>query len=146
MSKSSIPRSAIKLGELLVKELEVDPGGDYLTRWMAHHIAEKLTLAKECKGIQKSAIEKECYDLILELWKHRFYFPNGHKPLANYDLILETLERINPDRPVLFYDSLFPNSENNTTSKNENLLDLAKQLDRTSRSIISDIRKRPIDR
>ena len=40
MVSSEIQERAISLGKALVQELELEPGVDTLSRWMAHYVAE----------------------------------------------------------------------------------------------------------
>jgi hypothetical protein len=77
-------------GKLLVKELELEPSTNTLGRWMAHYLADIIKKAEAARGIEKSNLEKECFDLILKFWDHRTALP-GHKPLESFESILKTL-------------------------------------------------------
>ena len=79
---SEIQERIFNLGKALVEELGLEPGVDTLARWMAHYIAEKITLAKNAHGDEKIKAEQQCFDAILKLWQHRSRLPNGCSLLA----------------------------------------------------------------
>lgn len=97
MENSELQKQVINLGKLFVKELDLDPGVDTLSRWMAHYIAEKMIVAEKSTGSKKIAAEKECFDTILKLWEHRWNLPQGKRPFEGYDLILQTITKISAD-------------------------------------------------
>src|SRR6185312_11913679 len=50
---------------------------------------------------------KECFETILALWKHRWLLPSRKRPLEEFEPILKTLERLNPEeQEPYFYHSL----------------------------------------
>ena len=110
MEKSEVQTKIIELGKLLVQELNLDPGVDTLSRWMAHYIAEKIVLAEDevhTSEKVKSANAEECFLTILKLWEHRWKMPYNIQPLENFAPILKTLERLNPEgQEPYFYHSL----------------------------------------
>lgn len=93
----------LNLGKLLVKDLELEPGNDNLSIWMAHYIAEKIVISENATGKKKQDAEKQCFDTILKLWKHRAYLKDGQRPFENYEIIFNTIERLNPDNKHPFY-------------------------------------------
>jgi hypothetical protein len=97
MEQSETLNKVIKLGELLVKELQQKGVIDTLTRWMAFYIAEKITAAKIEKGEKKAAAEKTCMETILTVWKHRWKLQPEIRPLRNFEHILETLYMLRPE-------------------------------------------------
>lgn len=103
MEKLKQQEKLINLGQLLVNELEGEPGADTLSRWMAHYIAEKISAAEKAKPAEKQKLEKECFDLILKLWKHRSDLPSGSRPFQNFDAILTVLHNISPDENKPYY-------------------------------------------
>lgn len=98
----------INLGKLFVKELKLEPGVDTFSRWMAHYIAERMTAAEQALSDEdKKEAEKECFETILALWKHRWLLPSQKRPLEEFESILKTLERLNPEeQEPFFYHSL----------------------------------------
>jgi hypothetical protein len=111
MANSATYTEVISLGQLLVKQLELDPGVDTLSRWIAHYLAEKINAVANSTGQEKKLAEEECVDIILKLWKHRWYFPRGSRPLENYQPLLELLQRLNNrDEAPTFYIDLPTNN------------------------------------
>jgi hypothetical protein len=103
MAKSEIQKEIIQLGKLLVKQLDLEDSVDTLGRWMAHYLAEKIKTAENAKGKLKGSAQEECFHLILELWKHRWEVNREHRPLKDFDRLLELLQKIDPEN----YDSYY---------------------------------------
>ena len=106
----------INLGKIIVQQLSIDNSTDTLSRWMAHYIAEKITLAETMLvGEEKENAEKECFETILKLWEHRWLLPAGKRPLEDFESIYKVLERINPEKEDLFFYKFYnqDTSENN---------------------------------
>ena len=140
MEKSEAYQKAINLGKLLVKELEMEPGVDTLGRWMAHYLALKMTEVENTDGEKKSALEKECFDLILKIWSHRWKLPGNANPIKNFEPIFEFLAKLNPERKQSFYfDDVLTRKTKKTVrklSKSDSWLQLAKDADVYARTCI----------
>ena len=82
----------MELGTYLVEELKVEPRGDTLGHWLAHHLALLIGEAEreQDKGRQVRA-GKDVVEVILKIWDHRSQLPGDVNPLAPYDEILEVL-------------------------------------------------------
>lgn len=93
----------LSLGKLLVEELELEHRADTLSNWMAHYIAEKIVIVENTTGKKRLDAEKQCFDTILKLWKHRAYLKDGQRPFENYEIIFNTIERLNPENKHPFY-------------------------------------------
>jgi hypothetical protein len=108
MENSELQEQIINLGKLLVQELKLDPGVDTFSKWMAHYIAEKMKMAEQALTDEdKKEAEKESFETILTLWKHRWSLLSGKRPLETFEPILKTLERLNPEeQKPFFYHSL----------------------------------------
>ncbi|MEL1240380.1 hypothetical protein [Flavobacterium flavipallidum] len=127
----------INLGKLFVKELKLEPGVDTFSRWMAHYLAEKMSVAEQSEGSQKEAAEKECFDVILKLWQHRHSLPTGRRPFESFESLLETLSKLKPDTDDPYFYNAF-RSKDLTRLKIDNTpveewMDIAKEIDKTSR-------------
>lgn len=140
MENSELQEQIINLGKLLVQELKLDPGVDTFSKWMAHYVAEKMTLAEKAPSEEdKKEAEKECFETILALWKHRWSLPSGKRPLEDFEPILKTLERLNPEeQEPFFYRSLdheLSELEKGNPSLKEitNYINTALQIDKTAR-------------
>ena len=136
----------ISLGKLLVQELGVEDSNDTLSRWMAHHLSEKIVIAAESSpGKDKDEAAKTCFDTILKLWEHRRSMPSGRRPLENFEPILETLSKLNPEKERTFYFEL---PDNHRSPKPTEVIEpkylrsnieTAVQIDKAARIWIDDI-------
>lgn len=83
MDSSATRTKAINLGNELVNALDLEPGGNTLTRWMAHYLAEQITLVETTSGALKTAAEDRCFKTVLALWQQRSSLPSGRRPLED---------------------------------------------------------------
>ncbi len=104
MEKSEQQKAVLELGKLLVKELGLSKGVDTLSRWMAHYIAEKIKHSELLPdGVKKKNAEKECFSLILDLWKHRWHYKSQSQPLRDFNNIYEVLQNLDPKKNEPYY-------------------------------------------
>lgn len=141
MEKSEAQKRAINLGKLLVKELQLESSVDTLGRWMAHYLAIKMTEAENAGGKEKNRLEKECFEIILKIWDHRWQMPGNSKPFQNFVPIFEFLAKLNPDRERSFYfdDAIIAKKKETVSeklSKSEEWLSIAKTTDKYARIFI----------
>lgn len=101
MASSEIQERIINLGKALVEELGSRIGTP--SRWMAHYIAEQMTIADNAQGDDKIRAEQKCFETILKLWEHRSSLPNGQRPFENFEPIFRVLEQLNPENKQPFY-------------------------------------------
>lgn len=150
MENSLTQKKIIDLGKSIVKELDLDPGVDTLAKWMAHYIAAKIELAENLAGEGKVTAEKECFEAILKLWEHRWSIPSNKPFLKDFEPLLETLDKLNPNKEMPFY----PLPQIQLISQNENKkedfdraqdhYDKALKVDRLARSTICELLHRAI--
>lgn len=141
MAHSEAQKKIIKLGKQLVEELGIEPGVDTVSRWMAHYLAEQITIAEQLDGDTKSDSEKECFDIILKLWKQRWFLPSNHRPFDNFEPILDTLNKIGADsvespffnRPDIFKKLPKIASIDFENIQGDDWLTIANQIDKTAR-------------
>lgn len=141
MENSEQQKQIIKLGKLIVKELNLDPGVDTLSRWMSHYIAEKITFAERLpNGKTKETAQKECFDVILKLWNHRWVYLNRSRPFKDFGKILDVLEKINPDSDNDYYSRVILDrqfsiltEESNINSDTKNWIDVVVEIDKMVR-------------
>lgn len=141
MENLELQEKVKNLGNLFVKELKLEPGVDTFSRWMAHYIAEKMTVAEQALSDEnKKEAEEECFDVILKLWEHRHSLPSGRRPFQNFEPILDTLSQLNPDiEEPYFYNALHDQdiAELETDNLNhksvEEWVNIAKEIDKTAR-------------
>lgn len=105
MEHSETRQKIINLGKLFVQELGKEAAADTLSRWMAQYLAEKMHQLEQAAGEEKKVLEKECFDVILKLWEHRWELAPDQRPLKNFMPIFSALEAMNPDRERFFYNT-----------------------------------------
>ena len=88
----------IKLGERIVKELNLEPGVDTLGKWMAHYVADLIKkIEKSSSETEKKKNQKECFEIILKLWSNRELLPMASKPLSDMEPLLELIDILKRD-------------------------------------------------
>ena len=133
----------ISLGKALVQELGLELGVDTLSRWMAHYVAEQITIAENATDEEKFKAEQRCVETILKLWRHRSSLPDGRRPFEKFGLIFNTLDRLDPEntRPF-YYPSLHDYSSGPDdapeviTDDVQEWIDIALGIDRAARVLI----------
>ena len=85
------------LGQVIVRQLELEDGGTVLERWLAHHLAGVIAKAEYDTGSAKAASEAQAVELILKLWTHRRALPEPVDPLGGYRKAVEVLGRLMPE-------------------------------------------------
>lgn len=140
MENLELQEKVINLGKLFVKELKLEPGVDTFSRWMAHYLAEKISVAEQSEGDEKEAAEKECFEVILKLWAHRHYLPSGRRPLQSFQPILDLLSELNPDTEEPYFYKAFRNQdlielkvENLDYKSVEEWISFVKEIDKTAK-------------
>ena len=103
MEDSQIEDKILNLGKAIVKELELEPGVDTLSKWMAHYVAEKIVLAENLNGESKKEARKECFETVLKLWEHRWSIPHDKPFLQDFEPLLETINKLNPNKETPFF-------------------------------------------
>ena len=132
-------RRIINLGKALVEELGLNPGVDTLARWMAHYIAEQMTIAENAMGDDKIWAEQHCFETILKLWEHRSSLPNGRRPFESFEPIFQALERLDPENKQPYYfnnimeNSSEPDKIYKVPANVKQWLDVASGIDRVVR-------------
>ncbi|OXM82526.1 hypothetical protein CF651_30545 [Paenibacillus rigui] len=123
----------MNLGKALVKELNLDPGVDTTARWMAHYIAEQIELAEHSTGAEKKQAEERCFETVLKLWNRRSSFPNGSRPLENFEPIIRTLARLDPENERNFFFENRKEKKDGVPEEVQKWLDLAEGIDEAAR-------------
>ena len=98
------PKDVLALGQVIVRQLELEDRGTVLERWLAHHLAEVIAEADQAVGPAKAASEAQAVDLVLKLWAHRRALPEPADPLGGYRQAVEVLGRLVPEaNPWAYY-------------------------------------------
>ena len=119
----------LELGSLIAKDIGAEEHRNVTGQWIAHHLAEKI----EAAGTDP-ALESECVDLILKLWRSRRDLPQGD-PLGRYEKLLDRLERYFSDDSGI---RVPPRPED--PPENE-LIDIASEIDMNSRYLVKAVLK-----
>lgn len=128
----------INLGKALVKELGLERGVDTLARWMAHYIAEQITIAGNATGKDKVKAEEHCFETILKLWQHRSFYPKEKQPFESFEPIFRALERLDPENKHSYFFNTFEDKEssektNKVLESVQQWLDVASGIDQVAR-------------
>jgi hypothetical protein len=128
----------LDLGRALVEELGLDPGGDTLSRWMAHYIAELIEEAETSKVEERPAKLVKCADAILKLWEHRHLLSNGKRPFEAWEPILRTIESLDPidNTPRYFRSQRIAVDGAEQNAETRKWLGLADGLDYSAKNLI----------
>lgn len=136
MEKLEVQKKVLNLGKLFVKELGLETSVDTLGRWLAHYLAEKIDAAESAVGEEKTKLEKECFEIILKIWDHRWKMKHENRPYENFAKLFEYLVKLNPEKEESFYYRV-PISEKEIiikeSSKSEEWLNAAAEIDKYAR-------------
>ena len=100
----------IKLGNKIVKELELSDGVDTLGKWMAQYVAELILKIKNAKSDkERKKFQKECCDTIIKIWSHKESLPESTRPFASLKPVIEVLEVLKKDETRYPFWSNFRN-------------------------------------
>lgn len=136
MASSETKQRAISLGELLLANFEKADHDDILTRWMACYLGEQMAVAETATGADKEAAEERCFKTILQLWENRRRLPNGCRPFEDFEPILDTLERLDPENGRGFYPPFRLSESDAEESPVRSIMSFIAGVDRASRIMI----------
>lgn len=122
------------MGKALIELLKQSGQRDITAHWMAHYLAELMERARTAAEPARHLAQKEAAALILELWRYRTYLP-GKYPLASFDHVLCTLERLSGSAP---WPSLSPRLTSEVGSEHPlvHWLNRAEAIDHAARTVI----------
>lgn len=92
-----LPSKVLRLGTLIVRELDLERSNDTLGRWMAHHLAELIAEAEGDDGDDRTETRGRIFDLILRIWSHRRSLPQNADPLSKLEDLVSVLWRLRPE-------------------------------------------------
>lgn len=154
MADVKLQNQILQLGKLIVNELGLTNSNDTLSRWVAHYIAEQIQAIEIFDNDQTNEEQKKmekCFKDIIFLWQNRGVFPQGKKPTNNFDLIFDTLEKLNRNYPRKYFVEQIQWLENPKTNViNEEidisiLLNYVAEVEKISFFLISDLISRASD-
>jgi hypothetical protein len=127
----------LALGRNLVEELGLEPSGDTLGRWMAHYVAGLIERAEGTTGEEKSLAEKNCFEAILALWRHRAELPNGKRPFEKLEPVIRAIESLDPDDDTpRYFRSARPAKADREKSEADTWLEMVSGLDDSAKILI----------
>jgi hypothetical protein len=85
--------AVLSLGDQIAATLDEH---DLLSRWMAHHLAERLTTVESLRGRARTAAEAEVAELIVRIWEHRHVVQFREDPLALINSVERAVARLDP--------------------------------------------------
>ncbi|WP_405290981.1 hypothetical protein [Algibacter sp. Ld11] len=111
----------LKLGKKLIAELELVYTVNTLARWMGHYLVELMNNIDKCESKQeKSELQKECCNVILEIWEKRERIPI-EKPTEKLKPIIDVLSLLKKNEHP-FIRHRFLGNNNGLRNKNSNWL------------------------
>jgi len=91
----------LNLGRKLVRELELEHTCETLSKWMAHYLAEQMSMVETAESQQeKDAAQSRCCELILRVWENRSSLPGKFVPLGNVTDALNSLIAMRSEQQV----------------------------------------------
>ncbi len=105
---------------------------------MAHYIAELITQVETAEPADRPQLQQKCAQEIERLWAHRTHFPSRRPPMASFEPLYRTLERLSPDNPEWSFYSHFrdDNQPGHDDLLSNNLLRSACELETTARDVV----------
>lgn len=105
---------------------------------MAHHVASLIDQAEHGPSEQRASAQKECFETILALWRHRSELPSGTRPFEEIEPIVRTIRSLDPEDPTprYFRAGLAPGRNDKIDSNTEVWLKAVDGLDQGARLLI----------
>jgi len=105
---------------------------------MAHFVAELIAKAETATGYNKASAERECFDAILALWRHRGELPSGKRPYEELEPVIRAIESLDPedDTPRYYRTVRAPKAQGEEKSESEFWLDMVSGLDYSAKLLI----------
>lgn len=104
---------------------------------MINYLAEQMYESENSDEHSMQEAKCRCFEIILTLWQHRSYFPNGSRPFKQFESIFRALASLDPEDSYPRYFSL-PEKEEPALSEDEkSWVDLGYGLDKAAKSLVS---------
>jgi hypothetical protein len=97
-----------------------------------------MAKAKNAPADEKGPAEKNCFEAILALWKHRAEMPNGKRPFEETESVVRAIQSLDPEEPTprYFRSVLQLAREGKEKSEAETWLDMTMHLDYSAKLLI----------
>jgi len=104
---------------------------------MAHYIAELMEAATGVAPPEdRAALQRKCFDAILELWNHRSELPNGKRPFEALEPIMRAIESLDPENETRRYFPAVKVAGQEEAKQTQSLLEFVGDLDAAARILI----------
>jgi hypothetical protein len=130
-------KGVLLLGEKIVQSLRQD---DLLSRWMAHHISERMTSIATAGEEERAQREDEVADLILRLWEHGRNGAFDADPIQLSDNVMRAVAKLDPEPEERYFRAFgFVPQPLNTETVSDKHLDIALLLDRGAGDLVREL-------
>ena len=136
MENSEKHRATIELGRKIAEDLGTTSRSDFLSGWMAHYIAELIGRYDNASEDNKEEAGDRAFEAILKLWNHRYQSIAGFDPIKRSEVILKTLNHLDPESKRPFYFFQHPGEDGHDGDDCEKLYEMAMGVDRTARRLL----------
>ncbi len=130
-------KAVIELGKRLVEQLAPDADPDIPTRWMAHHLAERIAAAESATLEDHRQAQAECAQAVMQIWQHRYMLPNGTRPFEDLEAVASAIASLDPDaEPFRYHAAARAAAASAMEPEVRQWLELAEGFDYTARLLI----------
>lgn len=136
MENSENYKATIELGRKIAEELGTTTRTDFLGGWMAHYVAGLIEQYDNASAERKKEAGDRAFKAILKLWNHRYRSPSGFDPIKSSEIILRTLNRLDPESKRPFYFFNHREEDRDDEEDYEHLFEMAMGVDRTARRLL----------
>ena len=127
----------LALGEQIVQSLRRD---DLLSRWMAHHISERMTSLATVAEEERAMAENEVADLILRLWEHGRTDAFDEDPVRLSESVMRAVAKLDPNPGERYFRAFgFVPQPLGTETESDRHLDVALSLDREAGCLMREL-------
>jgi len=105
---------------------------------MAHYVADLITNCETENEKSKEAAQRDCFDAILALWRHRSELPTGNRPFEDLEPIVRAVASLDPDddTPRYYRQARLAKRANEEETETETWLNLVDGLDYSAKILI----------
>lgn len=139
--------AVIALGRKLVEHLEFEPDNDLLAGWMAHYLAERMLAVEKAFPEDRTALEKQCAEAILEVWAHRYKIAPAIPAFADLRALEGAILALEPDKTPFRYASPLQGamSASQPSKEARQWIDFAAVIDDVARELIRYCLRQALD-
>ncbi|MDI9905850.1 hypothetical protein [Rhodococcus sp. IEGM 1406] len=108
---------------------------------MAHYIAELIAEIETVEPADRPHLQQRCAHEIERLWAHHTRYPSRRPPMASFEPLYRTLDRLSPDKPAWDFYNHFDDADrpDREETMSNNLLRAASELESTARNVVRTV-------